>query len=162
MTEEPKTGELDPRLWIPLEDVYDGWEKAGQVGQEVYGAGMPFGIVTRQYWRVPGENFMVYVDYPIASFSTAHEGQAMFRVLGDHRLSCRLRIMPTGRAELPEFEVTTEREEKIETLAGRKTPEGHMEYDLFGDRSVIIQWQAGQRKRANGKKATNGRKGNKK
>ena len=159
LTEEPKTGELDPKLWIPLEDIYDGWKKAGQVGQEVYGAGMPFGLVTRQYWRVPGEKFMVYVDYPIASFSTVHEGQAMFRVLGDHRLSCRLRIMPTGRAALPDFEVTTEREEEAEALQGRKTPEGHMEYDLFGDRTVIIQWQADQKKRANGKKATNGRKG---
>jgi hypothetical protein len=160
MTEEPKTGELDPKLWIPLEDIYDGWELAGQVGQEVYGAGLPFGIIPRQYWRVPDKNFMLYIEYPIRSFSTVHDGQAMFRVLGDPRLFCRLRIMPTGRSKLPEFKVMTERDGRTETLRARETLEGHLEYDLYGDRAVIVQWPA--RKSSNGKKSTNGRKGSKK
>jgi hypothetical protein len=162
MTEKPKTGELDPKLWIPIEDVYDGWEKAGQVGQEVYGAGMPFGLVTRQYWRVPDKKFMVHVDYPIESFSTVHEGKAMFTVLGDPRFSCRLRIMPTGKAQLPTFKVMTERGEETETLHGRETPEGHIEYELFGGRTVIVEWQVSQNKAGNGKTSKNGRKGTKK
>ncbi|HET6595236.1 MAG TPA: hypothetical protein VFG81_06415 [Anaerolineales bacterium] len=160
MTEEPKTGEIDPELWIPLEDIYDGWELAGQVGQEVYGAGLPFGIIPRHYWPVPDKNFMIYVDYPITEFSTVHEGKAMFRVLGDPRLYCRLRIMPSGRGKLPEVEVITERNDSTETLRGRETAEGHREYDLFGDRTVIVQWQSSQNK--NGKKTKNGRKGSKK
>lgn len=162
MTEKPKTGEIDPKLWIPIEDVYDGYELAGQVGQEVYGAGLPFGLIPRHYWRVPEENFMIYVDYPIKSFSTVHEGKAMFRVLGDPRLYCRLRILPTGRGRLPKFEVLTEREETSETLQGRETPDGHIEYELFGDRTVIVEWNAGERQRGNGKKNNNGQKGNKK
>lgn len=162
LSEEPKTGELDPKLWIPLEDIYDGWEQAGQVGQEVYGAGMAFAMVTRQYWRVPGEKFMIHVNYPIASFSTAHEGKAMFRVLGDHRFSCRLRLMPMGRAQLPGFKVMTEREEETETLRGRRTPEGHIEYELFGDRNVIVEWSSEESTRGNGRKTKNGRKGAKK
>lgn len=161
LSEKPKTGELDPKLWIPVEDIYDGWEQAGQVGQEVYGAGMPFGMIPRHYWRIPNEKFMIYVEYPITDFSSIEKGEALFRVLGDSRLSCRLRIMPTGRAELPTFKVTTERGEDTETLRGRKTPEGHIEYELFGARTVIVQWNAGERKRANGKNNINGRKGNK-
>jgi hypothetical protein len=160
MTEEPKTGELDPKLWIPVEDIYDGWELAGQVGQEVYGAGLPFGIIPRHYWQVPDGNFMVYVDYPIKSFSTVHEGQAMFRVLGDPGLYCRLRILPIGRAKLPKLEITTERDGNTETLQGRETTEGHMEYDLSGDRTVIVYWQA--KKSGHGNKSKNARKGSKK
>jgi len=162
MTEEPKTGELDLKLWIPVEDVYDGWEMAGQVGQEVYGAGLPFGIIPRHYWSVPDENFMIYVDYPITEFSTVHEGKAMFRVLGDPRLYCRLRIMPNSRGKMPKIEVTTERNENTETLQARETPEGHIEYELFGDRTVIVHWNTGERKRANRNKNKNGRKGRKK
>jgi hypothetical protein len=162
MTEKPKTGEIDPKLWIPLEDIYDGWEQAGQVGQEVYGAGLPFGLVPRHYWGIPDEKFMIYVEYPIQDFSTVETGNAMFRVLGDRRLSCRLRIIPTSRAQMPKFKVTTEREEETETLQGRKTPEGHMEYELFGDRTVIVQWQVSQNKAGHGKTSKNGRKGNKK
>ena len=160
MTEEPKTGEVDPKLWIPIEDIYDGWELAGQVGQEVYGAGLPFGLIPRHYWRVSEGNLIVYVDYPIKNFSTVHEGQAMFRVLGDPRLHCRLRIMPNGRGKLPQLKVITERGESTETLRARETPEGHLEYKLYGDRTVIVQWQT--RKSSNGKKSTNGRKVRKK
>lgn len=162
MVEKPKTGEVEPELWIPIEDIYDGWQHAGQVGQEVYGAGLPFGIIPRHYWTVPDENFMIYVDYPIKSFSTVHEGQAMFRVMGDPRLYCRLRIIPTGKGKLPAFKVVTEREETSETLKGRETPEGHLEYDVFGDRAVIVQWNAEESTSANGNKSKNGRKGSKK
>jgi hypothetical protein len=161
LTEKPKSGELDPKLWIPVEDIYDGWEKACQVGQEVYGAGLPFGVVPRHYWTVPDEQFMIYVDYPIKSFSTVHEGKAMFRVLGDPRFSCRLRIVPTGRKALPDFEVITERQEGTETLQGRETQEGHIEYELFGDRAAIIEWKVKERKPGAAQKNTNGRKGKK-
>lgn len=166
MTEEPKTGEVDPKLWIPIEDIYDGWELAGQVGQEVYGAGLPFGLIPRHYWRVPHENFMVYADYPIKSFSTVHEGKAMFSVLGDPRFSCRLRVIPTGRGKLPKLEMITERDDAQDTLQGHETPEGHIEYTLFGDRTVIVQWETKKNKsrsEKNGKNGNNnGRKGRKK
>jgi len=159
LSEKSRTGEIDPKLWIPVEDIYDGWELAGQVGQEVYGASLPFGVIPRHYWSIPDEKFMVYVEYPIQDYSTVEKGSAMFRVLGDSRLTCRLRIIPTGKSKLPKFEVTTERQESAETLQGRATPEGHMEYELLGDRTVILQWKAEEsesRTRTNGK---NGRKG---
>jgi hypothetical protein len=162
LAQEPRTGEIDPELWIPLEDIQDGWEKAGQVGQEVYGAGHPFGVVPRQYWRIPHENFMVYVEYPITDFSAKTKGQASFHILGDPRLFCRLRLMPTGKARLPIFEVQTEREGSSETLKGKEISEGHIEYEVFGDRSVTIHWKENRRKpsRANGGKT--GRRGEKK
>jgi hypothetical protein len=162
LSEEPKTGELDPKLWIPVEDIYDGWEQAGQVGQEVYGAGMPFGIIPRHYWNVPDEKFMIYIEYPIKGFSTVHEDKAMFRVLGDSRLSCRLRVIPTGRKSLPTLEVITERQGSTETLQGRETPEGHMEYWVSGDREVIVQWNMGADKSRAQKKSRSGWKGSKK
>jgi hypothetical protein len=164
MTEKPKTGENDPKLWIPLEDIYDGWEQAGQVGQEVYGAGLPFGVVPRHYWRVPDEKFMIYLDYPIKNFSTVHEGQAMFRVIGDQRLSCRMRIIPEGKTALPEVKVVTEQAETTETLQGRETEEGHLEFTVSGDTVVIVQWEAKENKSrsAKSKGNSNGRKGRKK
>jgi hypothetical protein len=164
MTEKPRTGELNPKLWIPLEDMYEGWEKAGQVGQEVYGAGMPFGIIPRHYWPVPDGKFMVYIDYPIKAFSTVHEGQAMFRVLGDSRLSCRLRIIPTGRQGLPPIKVIAESEDSNETLRGHETEEGHLEFAVSGDRNVIVEYQIKQSKPRSERKGNNsnrrkGRKG---
>jgi hypothetical protein len=151
LTAEPKTGEIDPKLWIPLEDIHDGWEKAGQVGQEVYGAGMPFGIVPRNYWRVPNEDFMIYIEYPIQDFSAEEKGKATFHVIGDPRLSCRMRIIPNGRKLLPEFEVQTQLQGHRERLKGRETEEGHIEYEVFGDHMVTVTWSTSRRGSKNGK-----------
>jgi hypothetical protein len=105
---------------------------------------------------------MIYVEYPIQNFSTVEKGSAMFRVLGDQRLSCRLRIIPTAKKELPKFKVTTERQESTETVRGRETPEGHIEYELFGDRAVIVQWEAEESESRARKNGRNGQKGRKK
>jgi hypothetical protein len=59
--------------------------------------------------------------------------------------------------KLPRFKVLTEREEVTETLQGHETPEGHMEYELLGDRIVTIEWQT-----KTGKQTKKERKGSKK
>jgi hypothetical protein len=39
LTEEQESGVIDRGLCFPLEDLYPDGRKAGQVGQEIYGAG---------------------------------------------------------------------------------------------------------------------------
>jgi hypothetical protein len=89
LSDETKTGEIDPKLWVALEDMYDGWEKAGAVGQEVYGAGLCFGIVPRHYIRIPGQPFMIYVEYPTGS-KVIKDNAISINVLGSNELTCRL------------------------------------------------------------------------
>jgi hypothetical protein len=114
LSEEVKTGEVDPNLWIALEDMHDGWEKSGEVGQEVYGAGNAFGILPRHYIQVEGEPFMIYTDYPTYGFSPKKHSPAKFKLAGDTRLSCRLMLVKTDKGKKPEFTVT---------LNGGKQPE---------------------------------------
>jgi hypothetical protein len=73
-----------------------------------------------------------------------------------------MRIIPMSSAALPAFKVVTERDESSETLRGRETSEGHIEYELFGDRTVIVQWEAKKSHSRSQKKTKNGRKGSKK
>ena len=82
LSQEVKTGEIDPKLFVPLEDIHDGWEKSGEVGQEVYGSGIAFGILPRQYYKGPGVDFMIYLDYPIADYQVRQGKSARFRLLG--------------------------------------------------------------------------------
>lgn len=89
ISEVAKTGEIDPDIWIPLEDLYDGWEKNGQVGQEVYGAGIGFGVVPRQYIKLENGSLVLFTDYPIANFRKA-KNQATFKTLGAREMSCRI------------------------------------------------------------------------
>lgn len=139
LEEKPKIGELDPNLWIAVKDLQDGWLKSGTVGQEVYGAGNAFGIVPRHYLQVPGEEFMLYVDYPTSGF-TARKGQNIhFTVLGDERLTCRMMIVKTEKAKLPEFEVLVSRQQ--EPIKGIVTRDGDIEYTISGNQQITIRWR---------------------
>jgi hypothetical protein len=129
LAEERESGDLDPKLWIPLEDMHDGWEKSGSVGQEVYGAGLPFGIITRQYLRVPDQDFLIFTDYPTTDAE----------IKGDPALTCSLRIIPQSNGQLPTVKVTTGKREKKE-IEGVKTPEGHLQFKLNGGTAVQVSW----------------------
>jgi hypothetical protein len=137
LQEKPKIGEVDPKLWIALEDLHDGWEKSGQVGQEVYGAGNAFGILPRHYIRVPGQPFMIFTDYPAYGFSAKKRNPARIRLAGDGRLACRLMIVKTGKEKLPEIKVTI----KGNVAKGKKATGGHLEFEAAGDQKIKIEWK---------------------
>jgi hypothetical protein len=139
LSEDVKTGELDPNLWIALEDMHDGWEKSGEVGQEVYGAGNAFGILPRHYMQVPGEPFMIYTDYPTYGFSPTKRRPANFTLAGDPRQTCRLMLVKTDKGKLPEF--TVKIKGNSEKLTGKKLKDGHLEFTVPGDSQIHIDWK---------------------
>jgi hypothetical protein len=138
LKEKAKTGEVDPNLWIALEDLHDGWEQSGEVGQEVYGAGNAFGILPRHYMQVEGQPFMIYTDYPTYGFSPKKKQPAKFKLAGDARLSCRLLLVKIGDDKLPDLNVTVNG--KKEVLKGKTIKGGHLEYKLPGDSEIRIAW----------------------
>jgi hypothetical protein len=138
LQEKPKIGEVDPNLWIALEDLHDGWEKSGEVGQEVYGAGNAFGILPRHYMQVEEVGLMIYTDYPTYGFSSKKYQPARFQLAGNGQLSCRLMIVKSGKAKLPELKVILN--ENKEILKGKKVAGGHQEYMVPGNATVRIEW----------------------
>jgi hypothetical protein len=134
--EKPKTGELDPNLWIALEDMHDGWEQCGEVGQEVYGAGNAFGILPRHYMRIPGEDFMIYVDYPAYNFKAKKGKPVSFRLAGDERLTCRMLVVKM-KAALPAISVKGSKGD----MKGKKTKDGHLEFMVSGNEELTIRWK---------------------
>jgi hypothetical protein len=135
LSEEIKTGQVDHKLWIAIEDLHDGWEKSGIVGQEVYGAGVCFGIIPRHFYRVPNEDFIVYMDYPTANYKY-RKGQVKLDVRGDKRLSCRMMIIRNSKKKLPDFSVKSGSNE----LSGNLCKGGHLEFTVAGDEEITITW----------------------
>jgi hypothetical protein len=138
LQEKPKVGELDPKLWIALEDLQDGWDQSGQVGQEVYGAGNAFGILPRHYIKVGDGNFMVYIDYPYAKLTKINSKTISFNVLGDDRLHCRLMLVKTTKNKLPLFTVSLGKAKNA--LKGKRVANRNFEYELPGNQRVHISW----------------------
>ncbi|MFC6095388.1 hypothetical protein ACFPVY_01915 [Flavobacterium qiangtangense] len=140
--EDVKTGEIDPNLWIALEDLQDGWNRSGQVGQEVYGAGVAFGIVPRQYHRVDEANLMVFTDYPAANFRKS--GNTLtFQLQGGSEMQCRMATVPIKKDKpIPKLTVAAGQSSKkrmpVHALATAKG--AFKEYILNGCSSIKIEW----------------------
>ena len=137
LSDDVKTGQVDHNLWIAIEDIHDGWEQSGTVGQEVYGAGVAFGIVPRHFYRVPGEDFMIFVDYPTAGFKY-RKGNVSFNVKGDERLTCRMLIVKKENTSLPTFEVKGNNAE----LKSTHRKDGHLEFTVSGNQQIKINWKS--------------------
>lgn len=138
LSTEVKIGEVVPDLWIALEDMHDGWEQCGQVGQEVYGAGNAFGILPRHYFKIPGQNFMLFIDYPVAGFSIKRK-TISFKILGNPRINCRLRMVKTEREKLPDFTINING--KPGEIMGKKVEDGQLEYILSGMQQITLSWK---------------------
>jgi hypothetical protein len=138
--EEVKTGEIDPNLWIALEDLQDGWNQSGQVGQEVYGAGIAFGIVPRQYYKVKQAGFMLFSEYPVDNIK-CDDNKLSFDARGDESLSFRMAIVPLDGEELKATKVkivSGDEDENVEPNNG--ADDEHIEYTLHGNSQVEVTW----------------------
>jgi hypothetical protein len=140
LSDEQKSGELDSQLWIPVEDLQDGWEKSCQVGQEVYGAGFAFSLLSSHYFEIP-EGFMIFIDYPTADFQYK-KGNVSFAVQGDERMKCRMLIIPCKQKKLPEITVAVSKNKKNwQSVKGKILSNGYEEYFLQGNQKLSLKWK---------------------
>lgn len=100
LTRAPKTGHVEPDAWIPVEDVGDGFEEAGTVGQEVYGAGIAFSTVARTCSEIDESGLWFSCEYPF-QIIRASAKELKVCVFGDPRLRARLRVMYPGSEDQP-------------------------------------------------------------
>jgi len=85
LAEKCRNGYIDPALSYPVKDLYPDGQPAGQVGQEIYGAGAAMVFATRSFHRIEGTNFVLFCDHfarttaPVgtasACFPPAHRGR---------------------------------------------------------------------------------------
>ncbi|HKQ37205.1 MAG TPA: hypothetical protein VJ063_03940 [Verrucomicrobiae bacterium] len=146
LADKPGKGILDRKLSIPVEDIRDGWDKAGQVGQQVYGAAAPFVFATRHCHEVKGQDFNMHTDVPIADYrvgkQSKNKGTVRFRALGDSRCSCHVRIVARDFIPLPDVRLKN----NGKAVKGELTRFGYLEFELPADASVTLTWRVIQPK----------------
>jgi hypothetical protein len=137
VSDTSRTGSIDRGRWLPLEDLYEGDRQAGQVGQQIYGAGSAFGMIVRHYWPVRKWGLMVYCDYPIDDFVVLGDSVG-FSILGDPRFECEIRLIPTGKRPLPVAQL----EVGEIAVAGSGTPEGHRSFNVQAGQKAQLKVQS--------------------
>jgi len=138
IAKEAKTGEIDPNLWVPLEDIQDGWKNSGEVGQEVYGAGLSFAMVPRYYFKIKNTTLVLFVDYPIKQFKN-HAHTVTFSVIGHADMKCRM-LLSGKKSPGSSLTVSVRSGKNYETLEPI-SQNGTAEYELRGRMKVRIEWK---------------------
>ncbi|WP_411973651.1 hypothetical protein ACLCDV_10795 [Sphingobacterium sp. Lzh-3] len=133
IAKETRTGEVQKDLWIPLEDIYDGWEKSGEVGQEVYGAGLAFGIIPRQYFKIDNLGGTVFINYPISNVRIG-KNSVTFRLEGSALLRAHMRLLGFSKDNLKKIHV----EQKVKSSYQSVRALGNGFYELVGAGRVRI------------------------
>ena len=137
IADEVKTGEIDRKLWIALEDIHDGTEQSGAVGQEVYGAGNAFGVLPRHSIRIDDQPFLIFVDGPIGGIRKS-KNAVRFNLMADARINYRLRIIPEPDSkELLRLKFKIDGQGKLERPKDRSQD---LEIFLKGNDKVHITW----------------------
>lgn len=136
IAEEIKTGEVQKNLWVPLEDIHDGWEKSGEVGQEVYGAGLSFGVIPRQYFKIAQLNATGYLNYPAVKFRFGKK-RITFVVCGDPKLNAILMFFEITKSSLSKLRVET----KVNSSYRKIEPRPYNQFEIPGGSRVRISWK---------------------
>lgn len=142
---EIRNGHIDSKLAFPLEDLYADGQPAGQVGQEIYGAGAAFALTARAFCRMEKAPFLLYFEYPLRDIQEEEGGIIRFRLHGKDGLTCRIRAIPTTSEPMPSMTLERDGGEVSSSLAdeqGHTTGEGHCEFTVEADRKYILRWSA--------------------
>ena len=140
-----RNGKVDRALAIPLEDLQDGYEQSGQVGQEIYGAGLALVCTTRHFRPLNVAGVELFCEYPLMNFELGAQS-CRFDVGGEDGLSCRVRLIPTdASSRLPAFTLRVTGAAKPQR--GTVSSEGHLVFDVPGGSSVIASWPSRGRSR---------------
>lgn len=98
-----RNGHIDRTLSFPVEDLYVDGQAAGQVGQEIYGAGAAFVFASRSFHAVEGASFRIFCDhFPVTSERTS-ERSLSFGLDGGHARQAVFNLIRLPRAKFPRF-----------------------------------------------------------
>jgi hypothetical protein len=137
IADDIKTGEVQKDLWIPLEDLHDGWEKSGGVGQEVYGAGLPFGVVPRQYFFIKGLNATAFVDYPTTDIRHG-KTSVTFHTIGNPDLKATLKLIGLDKKTAGKIKISMKAKSVYRQVEAIEKA-GHA-YEVAGGSIIKIAW----------------------
>lgn len=102
-----RNGHIDAKLSFPVEDLYVDGQPAGQVGQEIYGAGAPFVFASRSFHNVEGAPFRIFCDhFPVTSERTS-ERSLTFGLDGGHAREAVFTLIRLPRGKLGKLELRT-------------------------------------------------------
>jgi len=130
-------GHVDRKLSFPLEDLYPDGQLAGQVGQEVYGAGAAFVFATRAFHSVEGAPFRIYCDLFVRSMERTGDRSVTLTLNGGETCSAGLSVVRLKRHKLTKTRVKTVDGDVLRAYA---TSEDRIDYRVPANGRLVLMW----------------------
>jgi hypothetical protein len=106
LAEKQRNGHIACDLSFPLEDLYVDGQPAGQVGQEIYGAGAAMVFATRSFHLLEGAPFLLFCDHFLLAIDRPSDRALIMHLAGEHGCEALLALCPLGRKRLPAVRVS--------------------------------------------------------
>lgn len=132
-----RNGHIDRKLSFPLEDLYADGQAAGQVGQEIYGAGAAFVFASRSFHNVEGAPFRIFCDHFLLASERNAERSVSFQLAGDDACTAGVSLVRIDRRKLPAFSVETASGDRIRH---RYKGKDRVDYRVPANGRITINW----------------------
>lgn len=131
-------GHVDRSLSFPLEDLYPDGQQAGQVGQEVYGAGAAFIFASRAFHEVEGAPFLLFCDQFLRAAERTGDRALSITLDGGETCTANLRLIRRKRRCLPRTSLTTA---GGDTLRPHAQGADRIDYHVPANGRIILTWE---------------------
>jgi hypothetical protein len=138
LASDNRNGHIDRALSFPLEDLSADGQPAGQVGQEIYGAGAAMIFASRAFHHVEGAAFRLFCDQFVLSSERTGNRAISLRLDGGENCTAMLRLIRLKGRTLPEFSLSTSTGEAIKPLA---TDADRVDFEAPASGGLILTWR---------------------
>jgi hypothetical protein len=133
---EIRNGHIDRTLSFPLEDLYADGEPAGQVGQEIYGAGAAFIFASRSFHRFEGAPFLLFCDHFLMASERTTATSLRLQLNGGEDCDARLSVIPLEKTDLPAIKVMV----GGDAIVPRKGDDGRLDFIIPATAQLFVTW----------------------
>jgi len=131
-------GHVDRKLCFPLEDLYPDGQQAGQVGQEIYGAGAAFIFATRAFHPIEGAPFQVYCDHFVRAMERTGEHALTITLDGGETCVAGLSLVRLKRRKLTRTRLTSIGGDAVRPHA---TSANRIDYHVPANGRLVLTWE---------------------
>ncbi|WP_296305505.1 hypothetical protein [Pseudomonas sp.] len=131
-------GHIDRKLSFPVEDLYADGQKAGQVGQEIYGAGAALIFATRAFHHVDDAPFRIYCDHFVRAQERTGDRSLTITLDGGETCTALLSFVRLKRKTLGKTRVTTA---GGDVLRAYQSSKDRIDYHVPANGRIVLTWE---------------------
>ncbi|MEG3163405.1 hypothetical protein U1701_02245 [Sphingomonas sp. PB2P19] len=131
-------GHIDRKLSFPLEDLYTDGQLAGQVGQEVYGAGAAFIFATRAFHHVEDAPFRLYCDHFVRAMERTGDRALTITLDGGETCTAAFSLVRLKRRKLGKIRLATV---GGDALRARDITDDRVAYRVPASGRLVLTWE---------------------